>query len=60
MTSLKGMFTLAVGRMFRVETLTLVKIGAVLTGYVVFLFSLYIFGSPACTKLCWCNPGCYF
>lgn len=38
MTSLKGMFTLAVGRMFRVETLTLVKIGAVLTGYVVILF----------------------
>lgn len=37
-TPLKGMFTLAVGRMFRVETLTLVKIGAVLTGYFVVLF----------------------
>jgi solute carrier family 35 protein F5 len=35
MLSLEGMFTLAVGRMFRVETLTLVKIGAVLTAYVV-------------------------
>lgn len=31
-----GMMTLAVGRMFRVETLTVVKIGAVLTAYVDF------------------------
>jgi hypothetical protein len=33
------MMTLAIGRMFRVETLTLVKIGAVLTAYVEFFFS---------------------
>jgi len=30
------MITLAIGRMFRVETLTLVKIGAVLTAYVIY------------------------
>ncbi|KAG1773209.1 hypothetical protein EDD22DRAFT_859455 [Suillus occidentalis] len=34
LSGMSGMFTLAVGRMFRVETLTLVKIGAVLTGFV--------------------------
>lgn len=33
------MITLAVGRIFRVETLTLVKIGAVSTAYVHFFFS---------------------
>lgn len=36
---LPGMITLAVGRIFRVETLTLVKIGAVSTAYVHFFFS---------------------
>lgn len=42
MSSLEGMFTLAVGRVFRVETLTLIKIGAVLTAYVVnFVLSMY-------------------
>ncbi|KIK47282.1 hypothetical protein CY34DRAFT_799438 [Suillus luteus UH-Slu-Lm8-n1] len=34
LSGMSGMFTLAVGRMFRVETLTLMKIGAVLTGFV--------------------------
>lgn len=42
MSSLEGMFTLAVGRVFRVETLTLIKIGAVLTAYVVnFVLPMY-------------------
>lgn len=34
LSGMSGMFTLAVGRMFRVETLTVVKIGAVLTAFV--------------------------
>ncbi|KIK99044.1 hypothetical protein PAXRUDRAFT_823217 [Paxillus rubicundulus Ve08.2h10] len=33
LSSMSGIFTLAVGRIFRVETLTLVKIGAVLTSF---------------------------
>ncbi|KAI9572862.1 hypothetical protein HD554DRAFT_1377940 [Boletus coccyginus] len=33
LSSMCGIFTLAVGRIFRVETLTLVKIGAVLTSF---------------------------
>ncbi|KAF9229409.1 hypothetical protein BS17DRAFT_771414 [Gyrodon lividus] len=33
LSSTSGIFTLAVGRIFRVETLTLVKIGAVLTSF---------------------------
>jgi solute carrier family 35 protein F5 len=41
-----GMFTLAVGRMFRVETLTLVKIGAVLTAFVGVILVAISDGSP--------------
>ncbi|KAH0838399.1 hypothetical protein J3R83DRAFT_6706 [Lanmaoa asiatica] len=33
LSSMSGIFTLAVGRIFRVETLTLIKIGAVLTSF---------------------------
>ncbi|KAJ8596987.1 hypothetical protein M405DRAFT_871126 [Rhizopogon salebrosus TDB-379] len=33
LSGMSGMMTLAIGRMFRVETLTLVKIGAVLTAF---------------------------
>lgn len=41
-----GMFTLAVGRMFRVETLTLIKIGAVLTAFVGVILVAISDGSP--------------
>ncbi|KAG1783832.1 hypothetical protein EV702DRAFT_957380 [Suillus placidus] len=46
LSGMSGMFTLAVGRMFRVETLTLVKIGAVLTGFVGVILVAISDGSP--------------
>ncbi|KAG2350483.1 hypothetical protein BDR05DRAFT_954580 [Suillus weaverae] len=46
LSGMSGMFTLAVGRMFRVETLTLVKIGAVLTAFVGVILVAISDGSP--------------
>lgn len=46
LSGMSGMFTLAVGRMFRVESLTLVKIGAVLTAFVGVILVAVSDGSP--------------
>ncbi|KAG1755167.1 uncharacterized protein EDB91DRAFT_1042569 [Suillus paluster] len=46
LSGMSGMFTLAVGRIFRVETLTVVKIGAVLTAFIGVILVAVSDGSP--------------